>query len=122
MKQKKVTINGKTYPVVFNMKAMIGSESIAGSSFFTFDFSQMKPRIAIVIAAILAADENADISADSIINADKFSTAKDIMNAYATVMELVSEYMDIPQVVAEAEQAEAQQGDEDKTGEDQKNA
>jgi hypothetical protein len=121
MKQKKVTINGKTYPVVFNMKAMIGSESIAGSSFFTFDFSQMKPRIAIVIAAIFAADENADISADSIINADKFSTAKDIMNAYATVMELVSEYMDIPQVVAEAEQAEAQQGDEDKTGEDPKN-
>lgn len=122
MKQKKVTINGKTYPVVFNMKAMIGSESIAGGSFFTFDFSQMKQRIAIVIAAIFAADENADISADSIINADKFSTAKDIMNAYATVMELVSEYMDIPQVVAEAEQAEAQQGDEDKTGEDQKNA
>lgn len=92
MKQKEVTINGKTYPVIFTMKTITGFEEIVNHSFFVDDFSKMTSRIAIVVAAIVAADINADISTEDIMNADKFKAVNEILEAYTTVMELAVEF------------------------------
>lgn len=96
MKQKEVTINGKTYPVIFTMKTITGFEEIVEHSFFTDDFSKMASRIAIVVAAIVAADINADVSADDMLNADKFEAVNEVLEAYATVMELAGEFFEVP--------------------------
>lgn len=92
MKQKEVTINGKTYPVIFTMKTITGFEEIVNHSFFVDDFSKMTSRIAIVVAAIVAADINADISTEDIMNADKFKAVNEILEAYNTVMKLAGEF------------------------------
>lgn len=92
MKQKEVTINGKTYPVIFTMKTITGFEEIVNHSFFVDDFSKMTSRIAIVVAAIVAADINADISTEDIMNADKFKAVNEILEAYSIVNELAGEF------------------------------
>ena len=92
MKQKEVTINGKTYPVIFTMKTITGFEEIVNHSFFVDDFSKMTSRIAIVVAAIVAADINADISTEDIMNADKFKAVSEILEAYSIVNELAGEF------------------------------
>ena len=50
MNTKEITINGKTYPVVFNMKTILGYEQISGKSFFGEDFSKMGERLALIAA------------------------------------------------------------------------
>ena len=109
MKQKEVTINGKTYPIVFTMKTITGFEEIVKHSFFADDFSMMASRMAIVVAAIVAADINADVSADDMLNADKFEAVKEVIGAYTTVMELAGEFFEVPETTKkhnENEQAE----------------
>lgn len=98
MKQKEVKINGKTYPAAFTMKTITGFEEIVNHSFFNDDFAKMTSRMAIVVAAILAADENADISAESMLNAESWAVAKDIIEAYTTVMTLANDFFTIPEV------------------------
>lgn len=97
MTQKEVTINGKTYPVVFTMKTITGFEEIVNHSFFDDKFTKMVSRMAIVIAAIFAADEKADITADSMLNADNWQTAQDIIAAYTTVMKMAGEFFKVPE-------------------------
>ena len=72
MKQKEVTISGKTYPVVFNMKTITGFEEIVNHSFFDDDFTKMASRMAIVLAAIFSADKDADIEAKDMLNAENW--------------------------------------------------
>lgn len=117
MKQKEVTINGKTYPVVFTLKTITGFEEIVEHSFFNDDFTKMSSRMAIVVAAITAADINADISAEDMLEADKWKKVKEVIEAYNVIMELSSEFFDIPLAKKKIEAAD----EKEKEGEQKKN-
>lgn len=114
MKQKEVTINGKTYPVIFTMKTITGFEEIVNHSFFVDDFSKMTSRIAIVVAAIVAADINADISTEDIMNADKFKAVNEILEAYTTVMELAGEFFPKKKKNEDSKEEKAEKTDKEK--------
>lgn len=114
MKQKEVTINGKTYPVIFTMKTITGFEEILKHSFFADDFSLMASRIAIVVAAIVAADINADISTEDIMNADKFEAVNEVLEAYTTVMEMAGEFFKVPDTEKKNEEEKAKKTDKEK--------
>lgn len=117
MKQKEVKINGKTYPVVFTMKTITGFEEIVNHSFFNDGFDKMTSRMAIVVAAILAADENAEINAESLLNAESWAVAKDIIEAYTTVMDMANDFFAIP----EGAKGNAKADNETEDGEKPKN-
>ena len=51
METKKITINGKEYPVVFNLQTIIYYEKDAKKTFFGEDFKQTEDRIYLIAAA-----------------------------------------------------------------------
>ena len=67
MNTKEITINGKTYPVVFNMKTILGYEEISGQSFFGEDFSKMSERLALITAAVISAGGKEELSIDDMV-------------------------------------------------------
>ena len=95
---KEITINGKTYPVVFNMKTILGYEQISGKSFFGEDFSKMSERLALIVASVISADSEADISIDEMINADRMELVQEILTAYTVVIGMVNEFFKMPDV------------------------
>ena len=99
MTQKEITINGKTYPVAFDLQTMIGFEDITnGTSFFEAKFTAIKERIALILAAVISVDENADIKAEDLMKADKWQTVQEIFKAYADIMEMAAEFFKIPEI------------------------
>ena len=114
MKQKEIKIGETTFPVAFTVKTMMGFEDITGKTFFGESFKTIGSKTALVFAAIIAADEKADITLDQLINADKVQTLNDIGNAFTTVNELADEFFDIPKVEPQPEPAEENEGDNSK--------
>ena len=117
MQQKEITIGGKQYPVVFTLKTMMNFEEITGKSFFGESFDTFKSRIALIISAVVAADENAGITIEQLTNADTWQAAQDIVKAYVAVMELSAKFFNIPEV----EPKDEKPADETEDEEQQKN-
>ena len=107
---KEITINGKTYPVVFNMKTILGYEEISGKSFFGEDFSKMSERLALITAAVISAGGKEELSIDEMINADKLELVQEIIAAYTVVIEMVNEFFKKPDV----EPKQKEEGDKGK--------
>ena len=101
---KEITINGKKYPVVFNMKTILGYEQISGKSFFGEDFAKMSERLALIVAAVISADSKADISIDDMINADTMELVQEILTAYTVVIDMVNEFFKKPDVEPKQEE------------------
>ena len=115
MKKKTITINGKEYAVVFNMQAMLNFEEIAGKSFFGENFNMLKERIAVVVAAVIAANPDTDLQFSEIINGADLQGLKDLITAYAVVMELITEFFTRPAVEPEqSAPADDEEGDKTK--------
>jgi hypothetical protein len=95
---KEITINGKTYPVVFNMKTILGYEQISGKSFFGEDFSKMSERLALIAAAVISAGGKEELSIDDMINADTMELVQEILAAYTVVIGMVNEFFKKPDV------------------------
>ena len=114
MQQKEITIDGKTYPVVFNLKTMMNFEEITGKSFFGESFDGFKERIALIISAVLAADEKADITVEQMTSAETWQQAQDIIKAYVAVMELSAKFFNIPEVEPKDEKPAEEAEDEEK--------
>lgn len=118
MTQKEITLNGKTYPVVFTMKTIIGFEDIIGHSFFDEKtFSTFKVRIALIIAAYAATldeDKDAEISFTDFANIESVEGMNEVMQAFNTVMDLSKNFFHIPDVEKGKEKK--------KKGEKEKNA
>ena len=110
MNTKEITINGKTYPVVFNMKTILGYEEISGKSFFGEDFSKMSERLALITAAVISAGGKEELSIDEMINADKLELVQEIIAAYTVVIEMVNEFFKKPDV----EPKQKEEGDKGK--------
>lgn len=108
---KEITINGKTYPVVFNMKTILGYEQISGKSFFGEDFAKMSERLALITAAVISAGGKEELSIDDMINADKQELVQEIITAYTVVIEMVNEFFKIPDVEPKPNEKE---GDKEK--------
>ena len=121
MIQKEITINGKTYPVAFNMRAIMNYEDLSqGKSFFGETFTQMKPRLALIMATVLAANEDADLTVEELLKGDTWEEVQAIINAYNIIMELVGEFFKIPKV-EEINEVDVKPEDEEKD-EEGKNA
>lgn len=114
MQQKEITIGGKQYPVVFTLQTMMNFEEIAGKSFFGESFDGFKERIALIISAVLAADEKADITVEQMTNAETWQQAQDIIKAYVAVMELSAKFFNIPEVEPKDEKPTDETEEEEK--------
>ena len=117
MKQKEITFCGKTYTVVFTIKTIMGYEQITGRSFFDAGnkLSTIGDKAALLYAAIVAADEKADIAFDDIINSDRVAAVNEIVSAFAEIDKLAEEFFEIPKVEPQPEPAaEDQKGDQPK--------
>ena len=114
MQQKEITIGGKQYPIVFTLKTMMNFEEIIGKSFFGETFDTFKSRIVLIISAVFAADENADLTIEKLANADTWQAAQDIVKAYVAVMELSAKFFKLPEVEPKDEPAPAEAADDEK--------
>ena len=111
MNQKEITINGKQFPVVFTVKTMMGFEDITGVSFFGKDFKSIGDKTALVFAAIIAADDKADITFDDLMNADKVQTLNDIAEAFNVIDSLANDFFGIPKVEPQPDPTEEKSDD-----------
>jgi hypothetical protein len=107
---KEITINGKTYPVVFNMKTILGYEQISGKSFFGEDFAKMSERLALIVAAVISAGGKEELSIDDMINADRMELVQEILTAYTVVIGMVNEFFKTPDVEPKPNEEEGDKG------------
>ena len=114
MTEKKITINGEEYPVVFTMDTLINFESIVKKSFFETDFKTLVDRMALIIAAVLTANENTTLTVEAMKGNGNLEAVQQIIAAYAVVAELMGKFFEVPEVVkqAEAEEQQPAEGDE----------
>ena len=99
--QKEITINGKQYPVAFNMKTIISYEEIADKSYFDSNFGKTTERIALIVAAVLTADEKSKIKVEDVMGNSDLDAVKQISEAFLIILNMSTEFFGIPSVVAE---------------------
>ena len=114
MTQKEITINGKTYPIVFTMDTMINFEEIADKSFFETDLKRLKDRLAIIMAAVITADDKTKITVEELRGNGDLEAVQQIIAAFNIVMEASTEFFKIPAVEPKDEKPKDEQTDEDK--------
>jgi hypothetical protein len=102
MIQKEITLQGKTYPVVFDMQTIINFEEIARKTFFGDPLEKLTDRIAIIAAAVLSADENSDLKLESLKSLD-WNGIQELLKAYSIIMEMSLEFFNIPKVIDKPE-------------------
>jgi len=106
MTQKKITINGKEYPIVFTMDTLMNFETIVGKSFFETDFKTLKDRMALVIAAVITAKEDTDLTIEALKGNNDLEAIQQIINAYNIVSNAMLAFFKVPDVVKAEEAAE----------------
>ena len=104
MQKKEITLNGKPVAVSFTMATMLTYEEITDSNFFGEQFDKLKPRIALIYAAIYTADRETTITVDDILSTENW---QEIAEAFTTVMTMAGDFFKLPKVIEEAEQREA---------------
>ena len=114
MTQKEITINGKTYPVVFTMDTMMNFEEIADKSFFETDLKRLKDRLAIIMAAVITADDKTTLTVEELRGNGDLEAVQQIIAAFNIVMEASTEFFKIPAVESKNEKPAEEQTDEDK--------
>ena len=98
MTQKQVTINGRNYPVIFTLKTLIGFEQITNQSFLKAKLDTTTDRMALVMAAILAANPDPDLQIEDMQGQGDWAAYVQINKAFAEVMALAAEFFPIPEV------------------------
>ena len=99
MTQKEITINGKQYPVVFDLQTMMNFEEITnGTSFFGAPLDTLKHRVAIIAAAAISADDKTDLTVEAILGDKDYKAMQQIIAAYNIVMTLAGEFFPIPEI------------------------
>lgn len=98
MNKKEITINGKTYPIAFTMDTMMNFEEIADKSFFETDLKKMKDRLALVMAAVIAADAKTKLTVEDLRGNGDFDAVQQLIAAFNIVMEASTEFFKIPAV------------------------
>ena len=114
MTKKEITINGKTYPIAFTMDTMINFEEIADKPFFGNDLKRLKDRMAIIMAAVITADEKTKLTVEELRGNGDFDAVQQIIAAFNVVMEASIEFFKIPAVEPKDEKPAGEQNDEEK--------
>jgi len=106
---REIQIGTRTLPVAFNMTTLLAYEDISGRPFFNENFERTKERLAIIFAAVYAADKDTTFAVEDLMTCSDW---QQISTAFETVTQLATEFFTVPKVVADAEQQEAAQQDE----------
>ena len=112
--EKKISINGKEFSVVFNVQTIINFEEIADKSFFGNSFSHLLDRISLVVGAVLAADEKSDIKVEDVMKDVDAKKIQEILEAYTIVMNLAEVFFKIPKVEPEEKHSDENNADDKK--------
>ena len=118
MKQAEITIQGKQYPVIFTLATISNFEEITNTSFFEANLNTVKCRIALILAAALAADENTKLTVEDIKGNEDLEAYQQISAAFIVIGELSKEFFKVTE--ADKQSDEEEQGDK-KEGEPAKN-
>ena len=110
--KKEITIGAVQYPVEFTFQTLLNFEQITKKSFFETGFDMITDRIALVAAAVYAADEKTKLTVEDIMGTRDLKTIQDITAAFVIVMDLMNEYFEIPKVVQAADAGEDENGDD----------
>ena len=108
MTTKEITIQGKTYPVVFTMKTIINFEAITEKTFFGDKLEKLTDRIALIIAAVLAYDKNAKLEFEDLTDLD-WEGIQELHKAFAVIMDMSCDFFKVPHVM---EKGQKEEGDE----------
>ncbi len=98
MKLNYIDINGVVYPVVFTMQTMTNFEEIINKGFFEANWKKTSERMALIMAAALAADENTKLNVETLRGKDSFDDYKQIVTAFNVVMTMANKFFKIPAV------------------------
>ena len=107
--ERTITIDGKEYPVRFNMSTLIAFEQTSNNSFFSENFDKLYSRVILVWAAMFAADEN--ITTDVLLKSNDW---QGITRAFNTIMEMATEFFKVPKIITDAEAKETTTDKEEK--------
>ncbi len=97
MKQETINVNGKQYPVIFTLATLSNFEDKTGKPFFSENLDTIKNRIAIIIAAAVAADDSTALTVEDLRGKEDWDAYRQIADAYAVVMRLAAEFFHIPE-------------------------
>ena len=113
MTEKEITIQGKQYPVQFDLQTIMNWEEMNdGQSIFSDKFTSMKSRVALIMSAALSADPDTKLTVETILGNKDWEAAKEIIAAYNVVDSLASVFFKLtPGEKKEAEAEAAQQAD-----------
>ena len=111
MKQETITVDGKQYPVIFTLATLSNFEDITGKPFFSSNLDMVKNRIAIILAAAIAADENTTLTVDALRGKEDWEAYRHIAELYAVVMQLASEFFHVPEVAKDKEATQQTDGE-----------
>ena len=106
MQKKNITINGKEYPIVFTMDTLMNFEAIAKESFFEANLNTLKNRMALIIAAVITANEKTTLTVEAMKGNNDLKAVQQIIAAYNIVAALMGEFFQVPDVVKAEEAAE----------------
>jgi hypothetical protein len=98
MKQDFIAINGTNYPVIFTLLTLSNFEEITNKGFFEANLNTTKNRMAMIMAAALAADEDTSLTIEELRGKDSWEDYVQISKAYAVVMKLADDFFPIPEV------------------------
>lgn len=119
MKQAEITIRGKQYPVIFTLATINNFEEIVKQSFFEANMNTVKNRIALIMAAALAADENTKLTVEDIRGNEDLEAYQQIIAAFIVIGELSKEFFEVTDADKQADKED--QGDKEEEGKAAKN-
>lgn len=114
MNKTEITINGKQYPVEFNMQTMMNFESITNKSFFESKFKTISDRVALIAAAVYSADNESDITIEDIVGNKDFAAVQQIISAFVVVSVEMEQFFTVPEVEKQNEIEPEKQEDDNK--------
>lgn len=112
MTESKITLHGQDYPVAFNLQTIINFEDIAGHSIFVDNLTTMHSRVAMIMAAVLSADEETALTINGILGNKDWQATTEIIAAYAIVDSMASDFFKIPEMEKNADKTEASEGED----------
>ena len=105
-----ITINGKQYPVIFNMSTLMTYEGVTGRSIFGEKFVRVAEQVPLVFSAVLSADPKTSLTLEDLFNCDNYN---DFVNAANSVLKMLKDFFKIPEVVKKDDENKSQENQEE---------
>ena len=96
MTERKITIAGQEIPVAFNGAALISFEQISGTPFFDDQFKTQASRVALIFAAIYAANDKTTVKIEDIMHKASW---KELNDAFTQVIEASADFFEMPEIL-----------------------